>query len=80
MRFYLDPGRGAKIFWIVFVSVLLGGCRTNDFVAFPPCPAPTLEAVTDIEDIILTEGYEDLVVWISEMDRYCSAIDAAFQE
>jgi hypothetical protein len=56
--------------------VLLGGCQTSKVLFLPRCPSPSLEAVLDIEDIVMTDGYEDLVIWISEMDRYCDAVDS----
>ena len=41
------------------------------------CPSPSIAAVRDIEDIVLTDGRSALVVWISEMDRFCDAVDWA---
>jgi len=42
----------------------------------PPCPRISEDAVGDLEVVIMSGDYESLEIWISEIERYCSAIDS----
>ena len=66
------------ILLLVFALVLCAGCKTRNSFSIPPCPAPTDEAVNQVSDLVLfEEGYGELLDWISEIDRYCNAVDSA---
>ncbi len=41
----------------------------------PPCPGITQLAVEDLEVVIASNAFIDLEIWISEIERFCSAID-----
>jgi len=42
----------------------------------PPCPRPTDDVVRDVGSLMLSRNGDSLVIWISEMERYCEGIDA----
>ena len=56
-----------------------GGCATRGSFLIPPCPAPSMVAVDQLVLLASRDNdrYDELVNWVSEIDRYCSAIDAA---
>ncbi len=65
-----------KSWWIVCLIALLSGCVIRSSHITPPCPAPSLGAAHQLSDLIFHEdGYDDLIDWVSEIDRYCLAID-----
>ncbi|MBE85128.1 MAG: hypothetical protein CME21_21440 [Gemmatimonadetes bacterium] len=67
-----------KIWWIVFAVGLLAGCVTTGGADFPPCPLPSSGVADQVSDLIFyEEGYDDLIEWVSEIDRYCRAVDKA---
>lgn len=71
-----DAKKLVKIWWIVCLIALLSGCVTRSSYIAPPCPAPSLGAAHQLSDLIFHEDqYDDLIDWVSEIDRYCLAID-----
>lgn len=52
------------------------GCVTCKLKNPPPCPRISEDAVGDLEVVIMSGDYESLEIWISEIERYCSAIDS----
>ena len=61
----------------VFLAALVAGCVKKIIVEVPPCPAPTEAAVRQVSSLMVEASRnEDLLDWISEIDRYCNAIDS----
>ena len=42
----------------------------------PPCPPLTEPAVDDVEEMVTDNTHEALLLWVSEVDRYCDGIKA----
>ena len=42
----------------------------------PACPPPSYAAVNELSVVQQAAVAHDLVAWIGEIERYCSAIDA----
>jgi len=40
-----------------------------------PCPPVSGDMVRDLEEMVVLGMYQDLELWIAEMDRYCIAIN-----
>ena len=69
--------RGVRILSIVSALVLPTACITINSLNVPPCPYPQEGAADQIAELMESEGdYVELVDWISELDRYCNAIDS----
>lgn len=69
--------------WIALclaAPILFVSCATGQSVSIPSCPPPSMDAVDQFDSIIfsdMTENhgkYSDFIYWISEIERYCSAI------
>lgn len=56
--------------------ILSAGCATVWAGKPPACPPPTMESVEEMVTVMVTGNYPSLIGWISEMERYCSGIDA----
>lgn len=61
---------------VILLSGCALGCVSPELKNPPPCPGVTEEVVGDLDRMISTSEYEDLELWISEVERYCSAIDS----
>ena len=71
------PRIGVKLFSIVFALALPTACVTINRVSAPPCPSPQEGTAEQISYLMESaERYMELVDWISELDRYCNAIDS----
>ena len=79
MKFFRDLVRQAHISLLVCVVVPLVGCQTSSVLYLRSCPAPSYLAVSKIENLMIDGGYGDLIIWISEIERYCSAVDLAME-
>ena len=55
---------------------LSGGCVTVWGGSPPACPPISEEVFEEMVGIIMEEEYLGVTVWLSEMERYCSSIDA----
>ena len=71
--------------WIALclaAPILFVSCATGQSVSIPSCPPPSMDAVDQFEMIIFSNmienhgSYSDLIHWISEIERYCSAISS----
>ena len=52
-------------------------CVTTNSLDVPPCPYPQEGTSDQILSLMESEDhYVELVDWISELDRYCNAIDS----
>lgn len=75
------PGakRLARILLPVFALALAGGCAASGRVSAPRCPPPSVEAVDQLLFLSVGRGgeYDELMDWVSRIDRYCGAVDAA---
>ena len=73
---YVNPENVGKILSIAFAVALASGCVTTTAVEFPPCPIPPAGVADQVSNLIFyEEGYDELIEWVSELDRYCRAID-----
>lgn len=61
---------------MLVVASLLISCVGTWVGSPPPCPPFTEEAVDDVEEMVVTDTHKFLVLWISEMDKYCDGIKA----
>ena len=58
-------------------QILFVGCATGPISDLPPCPVPSYMATSELSMMYLSGTsllYEDLILWIGEIERYCSAI------
>ena len=70
-------GRWVRILLAAFVLVLQGACVTINSLNVPPCPYPQVGTADQLAKLTESEHeYLELVDWISELDRYCNAIDS----
>lgn len=65
------------ILFVACVIVPSVGCATRVNFSLPPCPSPTEVVVDQVENLQQSGDYLDLIDWVSEIDRYCGAIDAS---
>lgn len=61
---------------LVVVVSLSTGCASVWAGSPPPCPYPDMDSIEDLAMIMAIGDYPNLVGWISEMERYCSGIEA----
>jgi len=67
--------RGAKISFAACAVGLSLSCRTV-LVMPPPCPVPSEGVVIDLTEMVVLNAYEDVQGYLSEIERYCSSVDA----
>ena len=60
------------ILFAVCVTVL-AGCKTNSTRV--ECPVPSFDQIESVSRIVESGEYEETVVWIAELERFCQAVD-----
>jgi hypothetical protein len=53
----------------------LGACATSNLPSHPGCPVPSDDQIVEITRMVYSGDYPSVEVWISEVERYCRAID-----
>jgi hypothetical protein len=64
---------------LLVAMILFAGCASGLRSRLPVCPPPSPDAVLDLElmdRLGYFEMYPDLIIWISEIQRYCLALEA----
>ena len=61
-------------------TILFAGCVSVWGGKPPACPPTSMESVEEMATVMVTGNYPSLIGWISEMERYCSGIDAMRSE
>ena len=61
---------------LLLAVALSSGCVTVWGGSPPECPPINEETFKEMVGMITEEQYRGITVWISEMERYCSSIDA----
>jgi hypothetical protein len=62
---------------LLSAGILLIGCAHGPKTRLPVCPPPSVLAVQDLELMRVAgdfEKYPAFMLWVSEMERYCSAL------
>jgi len=65
--------RAALISLILCVPVL--SCQST-ITVHPRCPIPSRVVIDDLQIMIYQNDYHAVQEWISEMERYCVAVDS----
>ena len=60
----------------IAAQILLTSCASVWAGKPPPCPSPSSDAVDQLEVVQQSEVADSLMIWIGELERYCSGIDA----
>ena len=68
-------GRVAAL--LLAAGILLIGCAHGPRTRLPVCPPPSVPAIEDLELMRVAgdfEKYPAFMLWVSEIERYCSAL------
>jgi len=66
--------------WIVRLlaaPILFVACASGRGVNVPNCPPPSPKVVLELSEIMtptIDGRYDNLVLWVSEIERYCAAL------